>query len=39
MKRAGKPIPEIFADHGENYFRALERAVIVDIANEVGDVR
>jgi shikimate kinase len=34
VKRAGKPIPEIFRIHGEAYFRALERAMILDIAND-----
>jgi shikimate kinase len=34
VKRAGKPIAEIFRVLGEDYFRALERAVIVDIAND-----
>ena len=27
---AGKPISDIFVDHGEPYFRKLERAAIVD---------
>lgn len=34
VKRAGKPIPEIFRRDGEAHFRALERAVIADVANE-----
>ncbi|MCU7724852.1 shikimate kinase [Actinoplanes sp. KI2] len=29
-ERAGKPIPEIFFDDGEDAFRALERATIAD---------
>ena len=29
--RAGKPIPAIFAEHGEAHFRALEREVIAAI--------
>ena len=29
-ERAGKPIPEIFFDDGEDAFRALERAAIAD---------
>jgi shikimate kinase len=29
-ERAGKPIPEIFFDEGEDHFRALERAAIAD---------
>ncbi len=28
--RAGKPIPDIFVDDGEPYFRALERAAVAD---------
>jgi shikimate kinase len=28
--RAGKPIPEIFVDDGEDAFRALERAAVAD---------
>lgn len=27
---AGKPVPEIFIDHGEEHFRALERAAVAD---------
>jgi len=34
VRRAGRPIPEIFRLHGENYFRALEHSVIADIAND-----
>ncbi|MGH7907656.1 MAG: shikimate kinase [Candidatus Binataceae bacterium] len=30
--RTGKPIHDIFADHGETYFRQLERAVIAELA-------
>jgi shikimate kinase len=29
-QRAGKPIPEIFIDDGEDAFRALERAVVAE---------
>ncbi|MGI5237587.1 shikimate kinase [Dactylosporangium sp. CA-139066] len=29
-ERAGKPIPEIFFDEGEDHFRALERATLAD---------
>ena len=36
VKRAGKPIPGIFADGGEAAFRALERDVIRDICKEKG---
>ncbi len=35
-ERAGKPIPEIFAEHGEAYFRDLEAAVTKDIAKKSG---
>jgi len=34
--RAGKPIPEIFADDGENHFRALERQVVIDLSKQSG---
>lgn len=37
-KRAGKPIPEIFAQDGEGAFRALEAAVIADVCREKGQV-
>lgn len=32
--RAGKPITEIFASHGERYFRALERAAMSAVLAE-----
>jgi shikimate kinase len=32
--RAGKPIPQIFRDCGEAYFRALERSVIAEITSD-----
>jgi len=32
--RAGKPIPAIFADHGEPHFRALERETIAALAQD-----
>jgi shikimate kinase len=35
MRRAGKPIEQIFADEGEARFRALERDVIAAIARDV----
>ncbi len=35
-ERAGKPIPEIFAQHGEVYFRDLETEVIKDVAKRNG---
>jgi len=31
VRRAGKSIPEIFAQHGEKYFRDLESEVVADI--------
>ena len=31
VKKAGKTIPEIFADEGEAHFRALEREVIAEV--------
>jgi shikimate kinase len=36
VERAGKPIPDIFADDGEAHFRAIERQVVVDLAGESG---
>lgn len=36
IKRAGKPIPEIFAEEGEAAFRALEREVIAEVAGRSG---
>ena len=38
VKRAGKPIPEIFADDGEAAFRALEHDVTCDACREKGSV-
>ena len=38
VARAGKPIPRIFAEDGEAAFRALERAVVVDLAASRGIV-
>ncbi len=38
VERAGKPIPEIFADEGEVHFRAIERQVVVDLSRESGRV-
>jgi shikimate kinase len=32
--RAGRPIPQIFRDCGEAYFRALERSVIAEITSD-----
>jgi shikimate kinase len=37
-ERAGKPIPEIFFDDGEDAFRALERAAISDALSEFNGV-
>jgi shikimate kinase len=36
VERAGKPIPEIFADDGEAQFRSLERQLVIDIAGQTG---
>ncbi|MDD6188241.1 MAG: shikimate kinase [Clostridiales bacterium] len=36
VKRAGKTIPEIFAQDGEEEFRRLETAVLADISRESG---
>jgi shikimate kinase len=38
VERAGKPIPEIFADDGEAAFRAIERQIVVDLSAESGRV-
>ena len=38
VERAGKPIPEIFADDGEPHFRSIERQVVIDLAGETGHV-
>ena len=35
-ERAGKSIPDIFAEHGEAYFRDLESEVVQDIAGKSG---
>jgi shikimate kinase len=34
VARAGKPIPAIFAEHGESHFRELERDTIAAIASD-----
>jgi shikimate kinase len=36
VERAGMSIPEIFAQHGERYFRRLEAEVCVDMAAKTG---
>ena len=36
VKRAGRPIPEIFATEGEEHFRKLETEVVADICRESG---
>lgn len=36
VKRAGRPIPEIFANEGEEYFRSLETEVVADICKKSG---
>src|SRR3972149_7672422 len=33
-KKAGKPIPDIFSENGEPYFRELESKVIEDISKK-----
>ncbi|MEV6601728.1 shikimate kinase [Actinoplanes sp. NPDC051346] len=38
QQRAGKPIPDIFADEGEPAFRALEQAVIAESLQTLGGV-
>jgi len=38
VKRAGKSIPEIFAEDGEGAFRKLERQVVLDACKEKGAV-
>ncbi len=38
VERAGKPIPEIFADDGEPHFRSLERQVVIDLSEASGHV-
>jgi shikimate kinase len=38
VDRAGKPIPEIFADDGEPHFRTIERQVVIDLSRESGRV-
>ncbi len=38
VNRAGKPIPRIFADDGEPFFRELERQVVIDLSAEPGQV-
>lgn len=38
VRRAGRSIPEIFAQDGEAAFRALEGAVIADVCREKGQV-
>ncbi len=36
VRRAGRPIPEIFRDQGEPAFRAMERALAVELAARSG---
>ncbi len=36
VKREGKPIPAIFTDSGERYFRELERQLIAGFASDPG---
>ncbi len=37
-QRAGKPIPQIFAEDGEEYFRALETLVLAEVGAQSGAV-
>ena len=37
-EKAGKTIPEIFAQHGEAYFRDLETEVILEVSKKAGAV-
>jgi shikimate kinase len=36
VERAGKPIPDIFANDGEAHFRAFERQLVIDLAEQTG---
>lgn len=36
VQRTGKTIPEIFRDHGEDYFRSLESAVLAELGKQSG---
>ncbi|MBQ6892983.1 MAG: AAA family ATPase [Clostridia bacterium] len=38
VERAGKSIPDIFAEHGEEYFRDLETEVAMDVSKRSGIV-
>lgn len=38
VQKAGKSIPEIFADDGEDVFRALEHQVICEVGSEHGQI-
>jgi len=38
VNRARKPIPRIFAEDGEPFFRELERQVVIDLSAEPGQV-
>ncbi len=38
VERAGKSIPEIFADEGEAHFRRLERAIVKELSEQSGFV-
>ena len=38
VERAGKSIPEIFADDGEESFRAFERQIVEDLSQQSGHV-
>jgi shikimate kinase len=38
VERAGKSIPEIFADEGEDHFRTIERQIVKDLSGAGGYV-
>lgn len=38
VRRDGRDIPTIFRESGEQYFRALERQVVLDLSKETGKV-
>ncbi len=38
IQKAGKPIPQIFAEEGEGAFRALEHQVLVEVASQTGQI-
>jgi len=38
VEREGKPIPQIFAEEGEPYFRSVERELVRELAGRTGQV-